>query len=78
MLLDDIFSALDPATMKTIMTKLFSSQGLFRKLKTTVIIVSNDGKTYARYSGLSVLILGDHQIFWPVLQTLSLKSTEEA
>jgi ABC-type thiamine transport system ATPase subunit len=47
MLLDDIFSALDPATMKTIMTKLFSGQGLFRKLRTTVIIVSNNGKTYA-------------------------------
>jgi ABC-type methionine transport system ATPase subunit len=44
MLLDDIFSALDPATMNTIMTKLFSSQGLFRKLKTTVVIVSNNGK----------------------------------
>lgn len=47
MLLDDIFSALDPATMKTIMTKLFSGEGLFRKMRTTVIIVSNNGKTYA-------------------------------
>lgn len=43
MLLDDVFSALDPATMNTIMTKLFSQHGLFRKLKTTVMIVSNNG-----------------------------------
>lgn len=43
MIFDDIFSALDPATMGTIMTKLFAQNGLFRRLKTSVIIVSNNG-----------------------------------
>jgi ABC-type methionine transport system ATPase subunit len=43
MVLDDIFSALDPATMNMIMTRLFSLRGLFKKLNTTVIIVSNNG-----------------------------------
>ncbi|KUL87427.1 hypothetical protein ZTR_04653 [Talaromyces verruculosus] len=42
MIFDDIFSALDPATMGTIMTKLFAQNGLFRRLKTSVIIVSNN------------------------------------
>ncbi|KAL3703762.1 hypothetical protein TMatcc_009451 [Talaromyces marneffei ATCC 18224] len=42
MIFDDIFSALDPATMNTIMTKLFAQNGLFRRLKTSVIIVSNN------------------------------------
>lgn len=43
MIFDDIFSALDPATMGTIMTKLFAEDGLFRRLRTSVIIVSNNG-----------------------------------
>lgn len=43
MIFDDIFSALDPATMGTIMTKLFAQNGLFRRLKISVIIVSNNG-----------------------------------
>ncbi|KAI7978702.1 hypothetical protein EIK77_010608 [Talaromyces pinophilus] len=45
MIFDDIFSALDPVTMGTIMTKLFAQHGLFRRLKTSVIIVSNNANS---------------------------------
>lgn len=60
MLLDDIFSALDPATMNIIVTNLLSRHGLFRKLKTTVIIVSNNGMKCIIYWRLQALIFSDN------------------
>lgn len=52
MIFDDIFSALDPATMGTIMTKLFAQNGLFRRLKTSVIIVSNSSTSSSHQNNL--------------------------
>ncbi|KAK2871937.1 hypothetical protein FQN49_002682 [Arthroderma sp. PD_2] len=44
MLLDDVFSALDAKTMDTIFTRLFGKQGLQRKLKSTVVLVTHSIK----------------------------------
>lgn len=40
-MLDDVFSGLDADTEERIFTKLFSRQGLFRRLGTTVILVTH-------------------------------------
>ena len=45
-LLDDVLSALDPKTARIIMERVFGSEGLFRKLNTTVILVTREGKPY--------------------------------
>jgi ATP-binding cassette subfamily C (CFTR/MRP) protein 1 len=44
-LLDDIFSGLDGQTEKTVFDNLFGSKGLFRQLKTTVVLVSNSSQS---------------------------------
>ena len=43
MILDDIFSGLDSTTEKHIFTKLLGSDGLFRKLGMTIILVTHSG-----------------------------------
>lgn len=40
-LLDDIFSALDGETENSVFENMFGQEGLFRKLETTVVLVSN-------------------------------------
>ncbi|KAB8305120.1 hypothetical protein EYC80_004415 [Monilinia laxa] len=53
LLLDDTFSGLDGDTEQTIFDNLFGSTGLMRRLKTTVILVSNS---------YHVVVLGDNGI----------------
>ncbi|KAK0112722.1 hypothetical protein ONS95_014458 [Cadophora gregata] len=55
-LLDDIFSALDNKTQGILSNRLLSSDGLFRRLSTTVIFVTNTVK-YLRF-GDRILVLG--------------------
>lgn len=43
-LLDDVLSALDPKTVKLIAQRVFSKNGLFRKLGITVILVTRESK----------------------------------
>ncbi|KAF7939946.1 uncharacterized protein EAE98_000073 [Botrytis deweyae] len=54
LLLDDTFSGLDGDTERTIFDNLFGSSGLVKRLKITVILVSN--------STDHVVVLGDHGI----------------
>ncbi|WEW60176.1 hypothetical protein PRK78_005661 [Emydomyces testavorans] len=44
LLLDDVFNALDAATMDTIFTRLWGKQGLLRKLNSTVVLVTHSTK----------------------------------
>lgn len=44
LLLDDVLSALDNATKKLIMARLFGKSGLFRQLNSTVVLVTNESK----------------------------------
>jgi ABC-type thiamine transport system ATPase subunit len=44
LLLDDPFSALDKTTRDLILIRLFGASGLLRKLGTTVIYTTHDGK----------------------------------
>jgi ATP-binding cassette, subfamily C (CFTR/MRP), member 1 len=43
-LLDDVFSALDGETEKKLFGNLFGVEGLLRRLKTTVVLVSNSSE----------------------------------
>ncbi|RFU26545.1 hypothetical protein B7463_g9807, partial [Scytalidium lignicola] len=56
-LLDDTFSALDGETEREVFENLCSSQGIFKKLKTTVILVSNSTQYYPAAD--NIVILGD-------------------
>lgn len=44
LLLDDTFSGLDGETEQTVFDNLFGSTGLIRRLKTTVVLISNSCK----------------------------------
>lgn len=75
-LLDDTFSGLDGETEKSVFDNLFGPTGLFRRLKTTVVLASNSSKflilsyissTYtkaAQYFQAAdhIVVLGDHGI----------------
>lgn len=60
LLLDDTFSGLDGDTEQTIFDNLFGSNGLLRRLKTTVVLVSNSSQYFQ--SADHVVVLGDHGI----------------
>ncbi|TGO85301.1 hypothetical protein BPOR_0410g00020 [Botrytis porri] len=60
LLLDDTFSGLDGDTEQTIFDNLFGSDGLVKRLKTTVILVSNSTQYFQ--SADHVVVLGDHGI----------------
>ncbi|KAA8566279.1 hypothetical protein EYC84_008879 [Monilinia fructicola] len=60
LLLDDTFSGLDGQTEQTIFDNLFGSKGLLRRLKTTVVLVSNSSQYFQ--SADHVVVLGDHGI----------------
>ncbi len=46
LLLDDPFSAIDKTTRNLISVRLFGSGGLLRRLGTTVIYTTHDGKAF--------------------------------
>ncbi|PYI06874.1 multidrug resistance-associated protein [Aspergillus sclerotiicarbonarius CBS 121057] len=56
-LLDDVFSALDRKTKAIIMERLFGGNGLLRRLKSTVILVTHETE-YLSYAD-QVLVLSD-------------------
>ncbi|ATZ47318.1 hypothetical protein BCIN_02g06110 [Botrytis cinerea B05.10] len=60
LLLDDTFSGLDGDTEQTIFDNLFGSHGLTKRLKITVILVSNSTQYFQ--SADHVVVLGDHGI----------------
>ncbi|KAJ8063871.1 hypothetical protein OCU04_007725 [Sclerotinia nivalis] len=60
LLLDDTFSGLDGDTEQTIFDNLFGSTGLLRRLKTTVVLVSNSSQYFQ--SADHIVVLGDHGI----------------
>ncbi|KAF7943713.1 uncharacterized protein EAE97_005783 [Botrytis byssoidea] len=60
LLLDDTFSGLDGDTEQTIFDNLFGYTGLMRRLKTTVILVSNSSQYFQ--SADHVVVLGDNGI----------------
>ncbi|EDN95157.1 hypothetical protein SS1G_11032 [Sclerotinia sclerotiorum 1980 UF-70] len=60
LLLDDTFSGLDGDTEQTIFDNLFGSNGLLRRLKTTVVLVSNSSQYFQ--SADHVVVLGYHGI----------------
>ncbi|KAI1499120.1 putative ABC transporter [Biscogniauxia marginata] len=60
LLLDDIFSGLDGETEQTIFDNLFGSTGLIRRMKTTVILVSNACQYFQATD--HIVVLGGHEI----------------
>lgn len=44
MILDDVLTGLDRTTERHILDKVFSEDGLLKRLKSTVIMTSNSGK----------------------------------
>ncbi|TGO29604.1 hypothetical protein BPAE_0013g00560 [Botrytis paeoniae] len=60
LLLDGTFSGLDGDTEQTIFDNLFGSNGLVKRLKITVILVSNSTQYFQ--SADHVVVLGDHGI----------------
>lgn len=61
-LLDDIFSGLDGETEKTVFDNLFGPTGLFQRLKTTAVLVSNSSK-FSTLAYISVTYTGVAQYF---------------
>lgn len=61
-LLDDTFSALDGETERKVFANLCGSQGIFEKLKTTVVLISNssESQTPGLRSDFSHLILAQY------------------
>ncbi|KUJ08206.1 putative ABC transporter [Mollisia scopiformis] len=59
-LLDDTLSGLDGETEKSVFENLFGSQGVFRRLKTTVVLVSNSTQYFSAAD--RIVVLGDHGI----------------
>ncbi|PQE09784.1 ABC transporter protein [Rutstroemia sp. NJR-2017a BBW] len=60
LLLDDTFSGLDGETERTVFDNLFGETGLLRRLKTTVILVSNSSQYFE--SADHVVVLGNYGI----------------
>ncbi|PKX91182.1 P-loop containing nucleoside triphosphate hydrolase protein [Aspergillus novofumigatus IBT 16806] len=60
LLLDDPFSGLDGETEKTIFDNLFGGTGLTRRLKTTVVLVSNSSQYFQAVD--HIIFLGDRRI----------------
>lgn len=50
LLLDDIFSALDRKTKTTIIARLLGVDGLLRKVKSTIVLVTHESKTPSKIS----------------------------
>ncbi|TVY43016.1 ABC transporter [Lachnellula occidentalis] len=59
-LLDDTFSGLDGETEKFVFDNLFGPTGLFRRLKTTAVLVSNSAQYFQAAD--HIVVLGDHGI----------------
>ncbi|KFY68700.1 hypothetical protein V496_00844 [Pseudogymnoascus sp. VKM F-4515 (FW-2607)] len=59
-LLDDSFSGLDGKTEHKAFYNLFGPTGLFRKLKSTVVLVSNSTQYFQAAD--QIVVLGDHRI----------------
>ncbi|KAI0410502.1 ABC transporter-like protein [Xylaria grammica] len=60
LLLDDILSGLDGETEKTVFGNLFGPTGLIRRLKTTVVLVSNSSQYFEAAD--HVVVLGEHRV----------------
>ncbi|KAG2005232.1 hypothetical protein GB937_008929 [Aspergillus fischeri] len=60
LLLDDTFSELDGETEKIIFDNLFGATGLTRRLRTTVVLVSNSSQYF--HAANHIVVLGDHRI----------------
>ncbi|KAE8384470.1 P-loop containing nucleoside triphosphate hydrolase protein [Aspergillus alliaceus] len=60
LLLDDAFSALDGETEQAIFDNLFGVTGIIRRLRTTVVLVSNSSQYFQAAD--HVVVLGDHRI----------------
>ncbi|KAI1179905.1 putative ABC transporter [Nemania sp. FL0916] len=58
--LDDTFSGLDGKTEQVIFENLFGTRGLIRRLKTTVILVSNSSQYF--HAADHIVVLSDHRI----------------
>ncbi|KAH8803106.1 putative ABC transporter [Xylogone sp. PMI_703] len=56
-LLDDIFSALDGETERKVFENLFGSNGVLKRLKATVVLVSNSTQYYPAAN--NIVVLGD-------------------
>ncbi|KAI1318298.1 putative ABC transporter [Xylariaceae sp. FL0255] len=71
LLLDDTFSGLDGDTEQTIFDNLFGPTGLLRRLRTTVILVSNSSQYFQTAD--KIVVLGDNMIVeqgaWHEIQT---------
>ncbi|KAM5429329.1 hypothetical protein McanCB56680_000032 [Microsporum canis] len=60
MILDDVLTGLDRATERHILDEVFSSDGLLRKLKSTVVLSTNSGKSINHLSFAdNVIFLND-------------------
>ncbi|KAB5582239.1 putative ABC transporter [Coniochaeta sp. 2T2.1] len=72
-LLDDIFSALDGKTEQQVFGNLFGATGLFRRLKTTVLLVSSS--THHFPSADNIVLVGNGRMIeqgtWQTLQAKS-------
>ncbi|PQE27279.1 ABC transporter protein [Rutstroemia sp. NJR-2017a WRK4] len=60
LLLDDTFSGLDGETERTVFDNLFGETGLLRRLKTTVLLVSNSSQYFESVD--HVVVLGNHGV----------------
>ncbi|KAH3540206.1 hypothetical protein KXV64_006099 [Aspergillus fumigatus] len=60
LLLDDSFSELDGETEKTIFENLLGATGLTRRLRTTVVLVSNSSQYF--HAANHIVVLGDRRI----------------
>ncbi|KAB5513252.1 ABC transporter-like protein [Coniochaeta sp. 2T2.1] len=72
-LLDDIFSALDGKTEQQVFGNLFGATGLFRRLKTTVLLVTSS--THHFPSADNIVLVGNGRVIeqgtWQTLQAKS-------
>lgn len=60
LLLDDTFSGLDGETEQAIFDNLFGITGIIRRLRTTVVLVSNSSQYFQAAD--HIVVLGDHRI----------------
>ncbi|GIC92891.1 uncharacterized protein Aud_009366 [Aspergillus udagawae] len=60
LLLDDTFSGLDGETEQAIFDNLFGVTGIIRRLRTTVVLVSNSSQYFQAAD--HIVVLGDHRI----------------
>ncbi|KAI4721875.1 putative ABC transporter [Aureobasidium sp. EXF-10727] len=74
MLLDDVFSALDVNTEGTIIRRLFGSNGLLRRLRTTVLLVSHSQRVMSMADQILTLSRDGRMVHTGSIQSSQTKS----